>query len=252
MASPKALVAAALAGFVIVLVARLPARWAAPLLPPQLACGTLSGTVWNGACEGARVQLPGNPTPRDLGALRWDVDALQLFAARLAAHVDVASPVMSANAQVAVTAAGRLAVRDLGLAATAGPDGLPLLPPDWRGRIRLADATFELDDGRLLELSGTGEVQDLVSLAGEQLGGYRVSFPAQTAAALGPGHIEDTGDGPFDIDAKLVVDPALSWQIDGLVSATPRAGESLQRWIRFLGTPDANGQRPFSLSGSLR
>jgi hypothetical protein len=72
MASRMALVAAALAGFVVVLIARLPVRWAAPLLPPQLHCATLAGTVWNGACEGASVQLPGSATQRDLGVIRCE------------------------------------------------------------------------------------------------------------------------------------------------------------------------------------
>src|ERR1700761_5409186 len=72
-----------IAGFVLVLIMMLPARWVSFLLPRATHCQQLDGTVWRGSCSGLTT------TNGALGDLTWDLHALQLLLGRLELQLDL-------------------------------------------------------------------------------------------------------------------------------------------------------------------
>ena len=58
--------AAVALGFLLVLVARFPARWAKPLLPKSVICRELSGSVWSGNRTGPAPVIAPPTTKRSL------------------------------------------------------------------------------------------------------------------------------------------------------------------------------------------
>ena len=67
----------AILGFATILLIRLPASWLKGFLPPNIACGDIAGTAWEGSCS--RVTFNGAP----LGNLNWELHPAALFRGKL-------------------------------------------------------------------------------------------------------------------------------------------------------------------------
>ena len=104
-------------------------------------------------------------------------------------------------------------------------------------------------------VSADGTV-DLVNLTGParqpvELGTYRMQFPLQTNDANTlAGSINDV-EGLLQISGKIELQPDRSYVLDALVATQPNAPAEFTRTLEFLGPPDAQGRRPFSLSGTM-
>jgi hypothetical protein len=90
----------AITGFVLVLIALLPARWIGPLLPHAMHCQQLDGSAWRGSCSGLTTANGA------LGDLTWDLHALQLLRGRLELRLDLTN---QDNQRSAVLVSGRRA-----------------------------------------------------------------------------------------------------------------------------------------------
>jgi hypothetical protein len=75
-----------LAGFLAILVVRLPAAWFAGQLPGQIRCEGLGGTVWHGDCDGMSIDqgLP-NRAPLGIDALQWTLHPAAMLRGRVSA-----------------------------------------------------------------------------------------------------------------------------------------------------------------------
>jgi general secretion pathway protein N len=127
-------------------------------------------------------------------------------------------------------------------------------PGGWTGTINAKLAVLSLVNGWPTTADGTIEVMDLTGPARQpaNIGSYRVMFPAQTSApdAL-TGSINDIA-GPIQIVGTIQLKAAdRSYLLDGMVAAKPDAPPNLTRTLEYLGAPDAQGRRPFSLSGTM-
>lgn len=139
--------------FLAVVIARVPAAWAAWVAlkaVPELSLAGVSGTAWEGRAVGAQVQL--GPQRLDLGGLRWDVAVLPLLA--LSACADVQSEMFTGN--VCHSLAGGNKVQG------ASIDGIPASLLDARLGVSLGGVAGGVvqrarftDDGQLTELAGT-------------------------------------------------------------------------------------------------
>jgi hypothetical protein len=64
------------------------------------------------------------------------------------------------------------------------------------------------------------------------------------------GQIRDLG-GPLSVTGTLKLTRQGGYEVEGLVAARADAPPELINNMRFLGSPDATGRRPFSLSGTF-
>lgn len=206
----------------------------------------VEGTVWRGS---AQVLQAANT---NIGAVEWDLHAPALLSGRLQAHVKLRRLDGFAETQLSVSPS---ATHFEQLTASLPLSALPAtaLPGGWSGTANLKFAELTLQDGWPTEAEGTLEVTDLTGPARRplNLGGYRVVFPETTGntEAL-TGALSDLG-GPLQISGKLELNAGRSYLVDGLIAARPDAPRDVVDALQFLGAPDAQGRRPFSLSGTM-
>jgi general secretion pathway protein N len=252
--------AAAALAFLVVLLARFPARWAQGFLPRGTACAQLGGTLWNGTCTGLVAQ--GMP----LGDLSWSSHPLRLLAGKLSFTLALALPSGTARARLELGPTGAITAQGVRATLPLSHALLAQLPPNIQGLIQVDLASVHWDGKRVSAVRGVLEVHGLV-VQGDALGDYRISFPADSggpigAAALsGPGRegagagaqdeptgrLEDLG-GPLAVQGTLRLTRAPALALDMLIAPRANAPPDIVQNLRFLGSPDAEGRRPFSLT----
>ncbi len=237
------LIATGVAVFVLVLIVQLPARWAALALPHGVACGQVAGTLWSGTCAGLTA------AGTSLGDLQWTLHPLRLLAGRLDVDVALARGAGVARARVQWSPTGALSARGVHAAFPVDPAFLPQLPPSTQGSAEVDLAALNWNGRRITEIRGQIEVQGLTIGQGELLGSYRLLFPG------GPGdepagQLSDLG-GPFALEGTVRLTPEPGYEVQGLIAARPSASPDLVSQLRYLGAPDAQGRRPFSISGTF-
>jgi general secretion pathway protein N len=245
MSSPRALLLLALVAFALTLLARLPARWLTPLLPEGIVCTDPAGTAWDGSCS--------NLDARGFraGATRWTLRPLRLLTGRAAAALRIAPPGATLEGEFAYGLfGGSLEGRDLRGDLALQPGGLlPGIPADLDGRVRLTLETFTLSGRAITALKGVVEVRDVRQRTRDgllPLGSYELSFPGtRDASGNVSGTLEDLG-GPLDVQGVLALTPAPGYLLQGTVALRPEAPPGLARQVSFLGSPDADGRRPFA------
>lgn len=234
----------AAAAFVAIVLARMPAAWVVPARGRQWACASLDGSLWSGTCAGLTVS--GTP----LGDLSWELHPLRLFAARLAAHLTLSHGPAEAAADVELTFGQRITARNLVADLPLDPALLPPLPPNLHGRAHVALALVQVQRGIIREIQGRIEVRNLEERSGNNtaLGSYSVSFPGGSGDPVGT--LRDL-EGPLALEGTLRLTPAPGFELEGVIAARRDAPPELVNSLRFLGSPDATGRRPFSLSGTF-
>ncbi|MFO1427520.1 MAG: type II secretion system protein N [Steroidobacteraceae bacterium] len=245
MARYGALAVAALAGFLLVLVARLPLRWALPALPKDIHCIEPAGSLWSGSCASLEVQGLAR------GSIAWELRPLQLLLGRLAAEVRWSRAGGHAQGELQIGPGGRYAARDLNLDVQLGSGPVPGVPADLRGRLQAQLARIALRTGAIVDANGRIAVDELSRAGGGgpiPLGSYQLEF-AEPPGADGRivGRLHDTGR-PLNVSGTLTLlrDPEPGYLLEGSVAARAGADPELARQITFLGAPDAAGRRSFA------
>jgi hypothetical protein len=234
----------AAAAFVVIVLARMPAAWVVPARGAQWACASLDGSLWSGTCAGLTVS--GTP----LGDLSWELHPLRLAAARLAAHVTLSHGPADAAADVELTFGQRISARNLVADLPLDPALLPSVPPNLHGRAHVALALVQVQHGIIRQLQGRIEARDLEERSGNNtaLGSYSVTFPGGSGDPVGT--LRDL-EGPLALEGTLRLTPAPGFELEGVIATRRGAPPELVNSLRFLGSPDATGRRPFSLSGTF-
>jgi hypothetical protein len=108
----------------------------------------------------------------------------------------------------------------------------------------------QVQRGVIREIQGRIEVRNLEERSGNNtaLGSYSVSFPGGSGDPVGT--LRDL-EGPLALEGTLRLTPAPGFELEGLIAARRDAPPELVNSLRFLGSPDATGRRPFSLSGTF-
>ena len=105
-------------------------------------------------------------------------------------------------------------------------------------------------DGQIIRaIEGVVEIHDLTD-GDQKWGSYSVTFPPPTAG-VPVGQLKDLGTGPLAVEGSMKLTPEPGFDLQGLVAARPSASADLVQNLRFLGSPDAQGRRPFSLESSF-
>ena len=231
------------AGFVI---ARLPASWVMPGPKSGMACSEVDGSVWNGTCTGLTVQQ------QPVGDLSWEVHAMRLLSGKINADVVVTRPTGSIRGNVESGFDKKIFARDVLMDLPVDQELASGLPPNLRGlRGKLhAQLAYLRVDGQIIRaIEGVVEVHDL-SDGDQKWGSYSVTFPPPTTGEP-VGQLKDLGSGPLAVEGSLRLTPAPGFDLQGLVAARPSASADLVQNLRFLGSPDAQGRRQFSLESNF-
>jgi general secretion pathway protein N len=238
--------------FAGIVVARLPANWVLPGPSSGVTCSDADGTVWNGTCTGLTVQQ------QPVGDVSWEVHAARLLAGRLNADILLTRPTGAAQGNVEVGFDKIISARDVKADLPLDRDLLAALPPNlqgMRGKIHaeLAHVRVEGQTLKLKAIEGVVEAQDLTDGEGrnaQRWGSYSLTFPPSTGGDP-VGQLRDLGGGPLAVEGSLRLTPEPGFDLEGLVKARPTAPSELAQDIQFLGSPDAQGRRPFSLAGTF-
>jgi general secretion pathway protein N len=239
------LIAIGLAAFLLTLLVGLPARALAPLLPPRVTVGTLEGTVWRGRTDALAVD------GQTIGALRWQLHPLHLFLGRVALDTELDRGDGQARAELRLGFSG-MEARDV--EAHLPLSALPrnVVPAGWSGVLRAELARVSLPKGAVPRIEGTIELRNLKAPPpqGAAIGSYSLLFDATSKQKDRlVGKVKDL-DGPMQVEGTLSLGADRSYVVEGLVAPRPDASKAVTDTLRFLGTPDAQGRRPFSLAGT--
>jgi general secretion pathway protein N len=232
------------AAFGVIVITGLPAAWLIPSHFAQGSCASIDGSLWSGTCTGLTVNGAG------FGNLSWDLHPLKLLVGRLAAHLQLGDGPADAAGDVELGFGQRITLRDFSADAPLDPRLVPGVPATLSGRAHVTVALAQLDHGALKDLKGRIEAHDLVDTSGHRtaLGSYVVDFPGGTTPPTG--QMRDL-DGPLALEGTLKLTPQPGFEVEGLIATRNGAPPELVNNVRFLGSPDASGRRPFSLSGSF-
>ena len=235
--------AAALIAFLVILLARFPAKWAKPLLPENVTCNQVAGTVWSGTCLGLVAR------GAEAGDINWDLHALKLFTGKLGLQIEWARGTASAKGDVDFGFGGTIAARDVVANLPLDPNLLPWVPPSLRGSAIANLTSLQIKGRAITVLEGTVDARGIAN-SGTSFGDYRVTFPPAQGNTPPTGALVDTGNGPLTVAAQVKLTAEPGYEVEGRVAAKPGAPPGLSRQIEFLGSPDPQGMRPFSFSGT--
>ena len=209
----------------------------------------VSGTAWNGR---AQVLQTG---AANFGSVTWNLHPLQLFTARLAADVQLTRRDGFAKTGLLISPSGRATFSQL--TASIPFSALPstLFPGGWNGTLNLKLSELTIDHGWPVTAVGTVEALDLTGPARKptNVGSYKIVLPApsQTPAKdVLAGALTDTG-GPLQITGTLQLKADRSYLVEGLVATRPDTPRDVADSLQYLGAPDAQGRRQFSLAGTF-
>jgi general secretion pathway protein N len=234
---------AAIAFLAIVLI-RMPAAWVLPARGPQWSCASIEGSLWSGGCAGLNV------SGTALGDLAWDLRPLRLLLGRAAARLTLGHGPADAHGDVEASFGGRITGRNLIADLPLDPALLPAVPANLHGRAHCDIAFVQVQRGVIRQLQGRIEVRNLEERSGNNtpLGSYSVTFPGGSGDPVGT--LRDL-EGPLALEGTLRLTPAPGFELEGVIAARSGAPPELVNSLRFLGSPDATGRRPFSLSGTF-
>jgi hypothetical protein len=234
--------------FLGVLVLYLPASWFAGMLPPQVRCAGLGGSVWHGECLGLTYE--GAP----IGDATWNLSPFKALTGRLSGDVDVRGGALVARGDLDFKLDGAGVVSNLSAQFPLDPTIVKQFPRNQRGLITAEFARLVLAPGGTpRELQGAVELRDFrqVSPRPLELGSYRLAFDGRTQAdGVSVGKLKDIG-GPFAVDGDVTFTPPNTYLIQGFITGRTAEAEGIVREITLGAPPDASGRSQFSFENSF-
>jgi hypothetical protein len=236
-----------LAAFVTALLVVFPAAWVKQLLPPQLTCGSIAGSIWRGQCHALAFTAPGQPALR-LDSLDWRLHPLALLRARVQAEISATGNDLAAHGVLTANSGGYIEIAGLSGSISLDHSRLAALPAGWSARAEASNVSLSLSGGRITALGGVLLARQLRDARGTGFGDFRLEFPRQEAAPF-RGNLVDNG-GPMQLRSQLVLNADQSWQLGGTVVLRPGSPQGLAAALDQLAPADLNGERNFRLEGS--
>lgn len=233
----------AIVAFLATLTLFLPASLISGSLPANVTTGAITGTLWNGAADA--VIVDGRP----VGNVQWTVHPTRLFRGQLAVDAALTGNGSQAQGQFALASGQKLDVANLAARWPLAELPIRAVPRGWTGQIEVAAPLLRLDKGAIVDLRGTVDLRNLRQKEVE-VGSYKVTFdqaPSPEGQLLGR---FESLEGPLDVSGTIQLGADRSYVIDGLVAARADAPQRMAEQLRYLGAPDAQGRRPFSVSGT--
>ena len=239
--------AAGIAAFLVFLVAMVPATQIARRLPPDVALAGVGGTIWSGSARSLAVH------GRPLGATEWSCRPWRLLVLEWSCRVRL----RPAGGEVSGDVSG-----DFGdeIKASAITGRLPIstfvglvTPRGWGGELELDVGEVRIVNRRPASASGTLYLRSLRAPGanGQMLGDFElvVGEGSVGTEALN-GRLRDLG-GPLHVRGAVELGRDGRYLLSGDAAPGPGAGPAIFNTLGFLGPPDSQGRRPFTIEGSL-
>lgn len=227
--------------FLVILVLYLPATWFASLLPPQVRCAELGGSVWHGECLGLTIE------GGRYGDASWNLSPLAALTGRIRGDMDVRGGAVTARTNLDVRMSGAGELTGLSAQFPMDPAFLPQFPRDQRGVIAAQFSRLVLDSGGMpRQLEGNVELRDFrqVSPRPLDLGSYSVVFQDNV------GRLKDIA-GPFAVDGTVRFTPPNNYVVEGLITGRTQEAAGIVREITLGAPPDAAGRSEFRFENSF-
>lgn len=227
----------------------LPARWVMPWVEPQLhglRLQRVQGSVWEGRADQV-LAVDGQV----LGQVQWRLSRRALLG-RLQLQLSFNGPQLMFSGAMQRLPGDRIALHDASLHADlAALDRLPSSPLGQpRGELELAVDQALLQGGWPLQLRAQAQWRHAVMRTSQgdvALGELQLRAQAQSGAIQA--QMQDDGNGPLHVDARLQLSP-LGWRLDATLR--PRQTDpSLRHWLAGLGPSSADGSVHIQRSGGL-
>jgi hypothetical protein len=247
----RTLVLTVIAGLVVflgVLVLYLPASWFASLLPPQVRCAEIGGSLWQGECLGLTFQ------DGKLGDATWNLAPARAISGRLVGDIDLRGNTQNLKADLDLRLDGSGELRDVSGSFQMDPAVLAQFPRNQRGQVVGVFKRVVLGaGGSPRELEGSIELREFRQLAPQPLalGSYRVTFDGKTQPdGTSVGQLRDLG-GPFAIEGTVTLTPPNAYLVQGFITGRTAEAERLVREITLGAPPEASGRSAFSFEGTF-
>lgn len=231
--------------FVITLLVRLPASVLVSRLPTDVACDDPSGTVWHGTCDQLRAD------GISVAGVTWTLHPVPLLSLTLSADLSSADPNAGGSAHIEVQRTGDANISALHFSMPLTP-AMHLLPAASSATLILALPSARIHAQHLAALQGSVTLLQLRSTnPTAELGSYEMQFAPAVAGADMVGQLRDL-NGPLVVSGQLRLQPSGAFEINGTVTTRPSASNDVSQALQMLlGPTDAQGQRPFSMAGTL-
>lgn len=241
----KRFIIAGILVFLGVLLATFPARvaynWFAPA---ELRLSGITGSVWNGSATEGKA---GGAYVRDI---TWKFLPASVLSGKLAFTTTSRPASGTMQTVLAVSPGGTLLLSEL-----SGNVPMNLLHPALeqngiRGDVDLDFKTVEMQNGKLVAADGTVTISDFFvpDLSPSRIGDFRAEF--QTGDNGLVGRVEDLS-GILDVAGTISLNRDGVYTLSGVVAPTPMTPPAVVNQLRFLGSPNEQGQHPFRFEGQL-
>jgi hypothetical protein len=234
--------------FLGVLALYLPASWFSSMLPPQVRCTELGGSIWQGECLGLSYQNGA------LGDATWNLSAFKAITGRLSGDVDLRGTLINARADLDLSFSGIGELRNVSARFPLDPALSPQFSRDQRGNLVAELERLELAAGGVPGLiQGKLELHDYRMLSPQPmaLGSYALTFDGVAQAnGASLGKLKDLG-GPFIVDGTFTLTPPNAYAVVGFITGRTADAERIVRQITFGVQPDASGRSEFRFEGTL-
>lgn len=237
----------AVLAFAVILIARLPVRWVSGFIPKNVSCAELAGTVWNGSCGGLVAQNI------QVGNVAWQLRPSALFGRKLAGYIELTRGANYARGDIEASSGGTLTARNFQADMPLDPTLIPQLPRNLTGVVRANLQSIHIEKGAITSVEGLVEAHELVQSSGGNrlaLGDYSLTFPAADPNQEPVGQLQSLS-GPLNVQGTLRLTREPGFVLEGLVAAGPDASPQLAKELSYLGAPDAQGRRPFSVAATF-
>jgi hypothetical protein len=232
--------------FLLTLVWRLPARWVSAALPAAVSCEQASGTLWNGGCDSLLA------AGMHIHGLRWQWQPGQLLHGNLGVAMQINDAQAQASLLLLASLGGSRQIRDLRAQLPLTNSLIPGLPAGWDGRVVANLPLLQWQASELAAVQGTLQIRELRQLQPAlQFGSYELRFGARAPTNGTVSAVVRDLDGPLRVAGTLQISGRGEYELNAMVATTTAADAELTQIVEQLGAADAQGNRVFSVSGTL-
>jgi general secretion pathway protein N len=247
MARRGVFIAAGVAAFLVFLVAMVPASLITARLPAGVVLDGASGTVWSGHARALAIQ------GRALGALRWSCRPWRLVLLEWSCTVGLQPAGGELTGHLSGNFGGDLAGHAIrGRVPIALFEGIAT-PRGWTGLLELELDELRIESRRPQSAAGRLFLRELRAPGanGQRLGDFElVVGEGSVGGATLNGRLRDLG-GPLHVRGAIDLFDDGRYLLQGDAAPGPGAGPAIFDALGFLGPPDSQGRRPFTIEGSL-